>query len=208
MVTLTCKYLSIRSLWTIPFLKKGPAKIIYVGVLLETQLISGLKLRDQKSYSLLYKRYAPALLGIIRRRIKCPVQAEDILQEVFIKISKNIDTYDPSKGKLFTWLARITNNTTLDQVRSRYSRDSCQTDDIDDKICSISVYHHYSLPTDSIGIKDLINTLDPLQRSIIDLVYYKGYTQIEAAEMLQIPLGTLKTRWRYSMISLRHLFNL
>lgn len=195
------------SIWKVPFVNKVPARIISVGQFSEMKFVSDLKLQDHKAYFLLYRKYGPSLYGIIRKKIKCPVISEDALQEAFIKISRNINSYDPEKGRFYTWLARIAKNAAIDQLRCRSARQSCKYDEIDQKIDQIPEHLNCIFDVDTIGLKDLIKTLDPIHQAILDLVYYKGYTHNEAAEELKIPIGTLKTRWRYSMISLRHFFN-
>lgn len=174
---------------------------------IETSLLTGLRKGEQKSIELLYKTYAPALYTIISRIVKIEEIAEDVLQETFLKIWKNIDQYDCSKGKLFTWMVNLAKNTAIDQIRSKHYRNSNQTDVIDDTCLLQKRQHHIHINLDLIGMKQLTENLSPNQKRIIDLFYYEGYTQAEVAEALAIPLGTVKTKIRQAIISLRQYFN-
>ncbi len=85
----------------------------------ESELIQGLKAKDQKVFSYLYDRYSPALYGVALKVLNDESNASDCLQEVFMKIWRNIDRYDESKGRLFTWMLNITRNTAIDTLRSK-----------------------------------------------------------------------------------------
>ncbi|ATL47627.1 RNA polymerase subunit sigma-70 [Chitinophaga caeni] len=165
----------------------------------------GLKAKDQQVFGYLYDHYSPALYGVILKVINDETSASDILQEVFLKIWKSIDRYDTEKGRLFTWMLNIARNTAIDSLRSKAHK-------LDQKIQEISadVYTHTSQLTvqpsiDHLGLSKVLDKLNKEQRKIIDLAYYKGCTQDEIAKILDIPLGTVKTRMRNAIIQLRNL---
>lgn len=85
----------------------------------ELELINLLKLKDSQAFSYLYDNYSSAIWGVIYRMTENSESSEDILQEAFIKIWNNLDNYDSSKGKLFTWMLNITRNLTIDNLRSK-----------------------------------------------------------------------------------------
>ncbi|HEY0031415.1 MAG TPA: sigma-70 family RNA polymerase sigma factor, partial [Bacteroidia bacterium] len=88
----------------------------------EDELIALLKNKDLVAYNALYDNYSAALYGIITRIVPAEEIAEDLLQEVFIKIWKSIDSYDPKKGRLFTWMLNISRNASIDYARSKQSK--------------------------------------------------------------------------------------
>ncbi|RZK52071.1 MAG: sigma-70 family RNA polymerase sigma factor, partial [Pedobacter sp.] len=156
----------------------------------------------------LYKMYAGSLMGIISRIVKFDEVAEDVLQDTFVKIWKSIAQYDSSKGRLFTWMANLAKNAAIDQVRSKNYVNSGKTDDLGDtKVDLIDRRNNVSFNAETIGVRQLMQYLKPDQKNILDLVYFEGYTQMEVAEHLNIPLGTVKTKIRLSILTLRKYFN-
>ncbi|MGY4385016.1 RNA polymerase sigma factor (sigma-70 family) [Pedobacter sp. UYP24] len=172
----------------------------------EQNLVNGIKSGDQKVISMLYNMYAPALYGIISRIIKFDEIAEDVLQETFVKIWKSIDQYQESRGRLFTWMARLAKNTAIDHLRGRGYINTSKNDDIEDASAQIDLKNQLLFNPETIGIRKLTTTLPLSQRAILDLVYFQGYSQSEAAEELNIPLGTVKTRLRMAITVLRTYF--
>lgn len=173
----------------------------------EEKLVADLKEGNERAIRKLYAMYAGSLNGIIRRIIKVDEVAEDVLQETFVKIWKSIAQYDSSKGKLFTWMANVAKNLAIDQVRSKAHYNFCKTDDIHELPIAILDSKTYVVPnTETIGVKQLINHLKPDQQLIIDMIYFQGYTHVQTSEILNIPLGTIKTKIRLSIIHLRKYF--
>jgi RNA polymerase sigma factor (sigma-70 family) len=153
---------------------------------------------------MLYDNYASALLGIINRMVNNLSSAEDILQDVLIKVYTKIDQYDAAKGTLFTWMFNITRSTAIDFLRSKQYRQELQNRQIDTE------FLHNIFPVNSNeqsnGIGKIVEKLEPKYRMIINLVYISGYTQNEVAKMLKIPDGTVKTRARMALQILRKQF--
>ena len=172
----------------------------------ESELIQQLILGDKRGLEKLYKSYSAALLGIISRIVKQPDLAEDVLQETFVKIWKSADQYDAAKGRLFTWMARLARNKAIDHLRSRGELNSLKNDDLNDFTLAVNELHQIHYNPEIIGIRQLMNVLTPEQKAILDLVYFQGYTQLEASQALNIPIGTVKTRIRFSIKVLRSFF--
>jgi len=172
----------------------------------ERNLVASIKLGDQKTISSLYNMYSPALLGIISRIIKFDEIAEDVLQETFVKIWKSIDQYQESKGRLFTWMARLAKNTAIDHLRGRGYLNSCKNSDLDDVSVEVDLNNQLFYNPETIGLKKLTMNLCAPQKAILDLIYFQGYSQSEVAEELNIPLGTVKTRLRMAIATLRKCF--
>ncbi|WP_369410273.1 RNA polymerase sigma factor [Hufsiella ginkgonis] len=173
----------------------------------EEELIAGLLAGDRKAIGTLYDNYSAALYGIILRIVKTEEIAEDILQDTFVKIWRSFERYDASKGRLFTWLANMARNMAIDQVRSKYSRNTKSDERIGEHTASLEIVYNSTKNPDHIGIRTLACRLKPEHQVIVDLVYFQGYTHTEAAEQLQIPVGTLKTRLRVAIRFLRAYFN-
>ena len=85
----------------------------------EQELISLLKSRDNRAFGYLYDNYSAALFGIITQIVGDMELANDVLQEVFINVWRKIETYDPTKGRLFTWMLNIARNASIDILRSK-----------------------------------------------------------------------------------------
>ena len=168
----------------------------------EEQLIELLKGKSEEAFNALYDNYSSALFGIIIKIVNSQEAAQDVLQESFIKIWKSISNYERSKGTLFTWLLNIARNTAIDYNRSKHVKYKIR---MDDEIVSISKNRSESNNFDHIGIKEAIVTLEPEYKEVLDIIYFQGYTQVEASEELNLPLGTLKTRARTAIKLLRGL---
>lgn len=163
----------------------------------EPELVLLLKQRTESVYNYLYNNYAGALYTTILNIVKEPEQASDVLQEVFIKIWKQIDSYDSSKGRLFTWMVNIARNASIDATRSKGFQNSQQNQSLDETVYSNAGVTE--IKTDTIGLRKLVNALKEDQRILVNLAYFEGYTQDEIAKMLNIPLGTVKTRLRTAL---------
>ena len=172
----------------------------------EEELVKALVRKDRDAVGLLYDKYSPFLFGIINRVVNSDEIAEDILQEVFVKVWKNIGSYDSSKGKLITWMANISRNLAIDKIRSKDYKNSKQNQDIENYVNIIEDKRIDSFKPEFVGVKEMLEKLLPEQRVIIDLVYFQGYTQNDASVKLGIPLGTVKTRIRSAIQKLREIF--
>lgn len=171
-------------------------------------LVAALQRKDRSAFEYLYDHYSGALLGVISRIIKKEELAEEILQDVFLKVWDRIETYDASKGKLFTWMLNIARNQAIDKTRSKEFSKGKKTDDIETLVSKVDKREFSETKVEAIGLQDLLNSLPEEQRFVIDQHYLKGYTQAEMAEEFNLPLGTVKTRMRLAMIELRNLLKI
>ena len=162
-----------------------------------------LRQRNEHSFGYLYDNYSGALLGIIAAIVPDEETARDVLQEVFINIWKNIGSYDPVKGRLFTWMLNIARNASIDKLRSRSYQDSLKNQPVSSSQES-NVTSMATLPqiVDT-GLKKVLSRLKEEYRVLIDLSYFQGYTHDEISKILGIPLGTVKTRLRTALTHLR-----
>jgi RNA polymerase sigma-70 factor (ECF subfamily) len=173
----------------------------------EEELIQGIREGDRNFISILYDNYSGALNGVICKMVKNDEFAEDLLQETFVKIWQSFGQYKESKGRLFTWMLSIARFHVLDQMKSKSYRNSLRNERISSLPMTLDDQYSSSNNPDTIGVRQMAGNLQPKYKAIIDLIYFKGYTQSEAAEELNIPLGTVKTRVRAAVNELRLLFN-
>ena len=167
-------------------------------------LIESLRSRETSALSLLYDKYSGALFGAILRVVHSNEIAEEVLQDTFTKVWRNFDSYDTSKGRLFTWLINIARNSAIDATRQKgFNR---QNQPLENVVNSIETPRSASLNPEAIDMRQLTDKLSPEYKDLIDLIYFQGYTQSEAAETLNIPLGTVKTRVRTAMVRLKEFF--
>jgi RNA polymerase sigma-70 factor (ECF subfamily) len=171
----------------------------------EEELVRSLKQNSQKAFEYLYDNYSGSLMGVITKIIKDTEKSEDILQDAFLKIWRKIGDYDPSKGRLFTWMVNIARNTAIDQFRKGKN---IWLEDIDESIGAVDKKASFQPEMSLFDIKGLTDKLKTDRKVLIDMVYFQGYTQEEAADILQIPLGTAKSRIRTALQDLKTIFKI
>jgi RNA polymerase sigma factor (sigma-70 family) len=170
--------------------------------------VEGLRHKNQATLDYLYDHYSGALYGIIVRIVRREEVAEEVLQDVFLKIWDKVESYDPTKGRLFTWMLNLARNQAIDKTRSKEISKGRKTDDIDNLVNKIDNAEHSELAVDSIGLKEVLDRLPEVQRFVVEHLYLKGYSQSELAKEFDIPLGTVKTRLRLGMIELRSILKI
>jgi RNA polymerase sigma factor (sigma-70 family) len=175
--------------------------------LTEEQLVLSLRNHEKIAIEALYDMYSASLFGVISRIVTDTAIAEDVLQETFVKIWHSFSSYSTEKGRLFTWMVNIARNLAIDKIRSKDFKNQNKNQDLENTVNSIDEQRSTVYKPELMGVKDLVETLRPEQKSIIDLVYFKGYTHVEAADELGVPLGTIKTRLRMGIQQLRKYFN-
>lgn len=169
----------------------------------ESELVSLLKSRDSKAFSYLYDNYSGSLFTIIAQFVEDMDVANDVLQEVFINIWRKIETYDPAKGRLFTWMLNIARNAAIDTLRSKSYQNTQKNQSLPENDNWATTGKLSVLNIDNIGLKKVVERLKKEYRVLIELAYFKGYTHEEIAQIEDIPLGTVKTRIRNALTQLR-----
>lgn len=162
-----------------------------------------LKHRDNKAFGYLYDNYSGALYSIILQILSDVELANDVLQEVFINIWRKIDSYDQTKGRLFTWMLNIARNASIDTLRSKTYQNDRKNQPMPGAVDEQISGQTAQMNIDNIGFRKVLGQLKEDQRVLIDLAYFKGYTHEEIATLQNIPLGTVKTRIRNALIQLR-----
>jgi RNA polymerase sigma-70 factor (ECF subfamily) len=177
-------------------------------------LIARLAAGDTAALSLLYDRYAGAVYSLVARIVGDRQVAEDLLQEVFVRVWQRAGTFQGARGKPLTWVLGIAHNLAIDEVRRRRRR-PLEADDRDEEGQLIALQALPSVDSDPSDLawerlrrEQIVAALAQLpeaQRILIELAYFEGYTQSQLAARLGEPLGTIKTRMRLAAQKLREL---
>lgn len=170
-------------------------------------LITALQQKDVRAFEALYHMYSASISGVIYSILRDRALADEVLQDVFVKVWHSAASYDAGKGRFFTWILNIARNAAIDKTRSREYKASGKNLDSDLFVDILHDGDQLDKKTDAIGIKKYIGQLADKCKDLIAAIYFKGYTQKETAELLDIPIGTVKTRNRNCINDLRTLLN-
>jgi len=160
---------------------------------------------DQAAFAELYDQTAPRVLGLVKRLLKDHAQSEEVTQEVFLEIWQNATRFDSARGSAASWMLTMAHRRAVDRIRaSQAGRDR------DLKIGVRDLETDYDSVTESVEIRieherveRALGRLTELQRQAVKLAYYGGLSHSEVAKLLDVPIGTVKTRLRDGMIRLR-----
>jgi len=166
----------------------------------ETALVYQLQSKKETAFNQLYNLYAPTLFNTIKKNVSCMLSAEDILQNVFVKIWLNIEQYQIDKGSLITWMISIARNESIDYLRSKHAKSIKVTTEITG--CQLAAKTFMDPRINRIDLLISLALLPERSRKIIDL-YNNGYTSKELSNLLNIPEGTVKTILKRSFTRLR-----
>jgi RNA polymerase sigma-70 factor (ECF subfamily) len=176
----------------------------------DDELMDRLGRRDIGAFEALYDRYGDLVFSVALRVVGDTYVAEDIAQDVFLRVWRRPEQFDLNRGKFVTWLLSVTRNRSIDERRSRGRRlrhEALPAADEDDVIPSGNDRDDPALATvvafDRQAVRDAMVGLPPEQKLAIHLAYFGGLTQQEIANQLGQPLGTVKTRIRLGMQKMR-----
>lgn len=160
---------------------------------------------DQRAFASLYDLMAARVLGLTRRVLRDQAQSEEVAQEIFLEIWQNATKFDAGKGSATTWIMTMTHRRAVDRVRAaQASRDRDTRIGIRDYAADYdNVSESVEVKLEHERVEKAMARLTDLQRQAVTLAYYGGFSHSEVAEMLHIPVGTIKTRLRDGMIRLR-----
>lgn len=166
------------------------------------EIVELINLRDRIGFNLLYDQFTPLVFGVCHKFVSNKEAAEDLVQETFIKVWKNISQFDPDKASFSTWLLNIARYTAIDYLRSKSYKQQLKNQNLENseyqyEVSAICYFEERA------ELQRLIATLAYKYRIVLNLIYFAGYTQEETAELLNIPLGTVKTRTRFAIQTLR-----
>lgn len=172
----------------------------------DDSLMARVAIGDDDALLALYDRHGSRVYGLALRMLRDPLSAEEITQDVFMKVKSRARTYSAQRGVLIVWLLTITRNAALDQIRFQNRRPPLDDDDPDETWLSLA---DAASNTDEARWRSLafaLRSLEENRRQAIELAYYHGLSHSEIAEHLGCPIGTVKTRLRLGMQDLRRIW--
>ncbi|OAS22745.1 RNA polymerase sigma factor [Paenibacillus oryzisoli] len=172
----------------------------------DRQLMHLVSQKDSEALETLYDRYEQMIYNFAFRIVKDAMAAEEVMQELFMRVWNGSENYDHAQGRLTSWMFAITRNIAIDHLRRRSSRTAQQTVDRDhlnlirdkdttEEIVELRIIGEH--------VKEALQGLNPDQQEVVDMIYYQGMTQQEVADLASIPLGTVKSRVRLAMKQLQ-----
>lgn len=168
-------------------------------------MVNLLREGNEQAFAYLYDNYSKALAGIIHTYTESTEETEDILQSCFIKIWNNFSQYDASKSRLYTWMINIVRNACIDYTRSKSYKNKSKNRSLENIVYDTSSKQVHYDNHDHIGLDTLMNKLKEEHQLVIRMAYFDGFTHEEVSKQLNMPLGTVKTKIRQAILSLREM---
>ena len=172
----------------------------------EEELVMLLQQRQQQAFEYLYDNYSGALFQLIVSIIPDREFAKDVLQDIFIKIWNQIGSYDATKGRLFTWMLNISRNASIDKLRNKSYKNAQKNRAFTEDVYDAGGKEIINI--DHIGLRRMVHTLKDEWKEPLELSYFQGFTQEEISKMLNLPIGTIKTRLRAALKELRKIMTI
>jgi RNA polymerase sigma-70 factor, ECF subfamily len=173
------------------------------GAPADLSIVTGLKTGDQGAMAELYDRYSSVVYAVALRVLGDTGAAEDVLQEVFLQLWRNPHAFDAARGNLSSWLAVVARNRAIDSLRKRRPET-----DIEDVVLSVApdFAGEAERARAAAKVRGVMGSMAPAQRGALEMAYWEGMSHSEIAEKTGEPLGTIKTRIRAGLITLRKAF--
>ena len=169
----------------------------------DTYLLSQVQRGDEQAMASLYDRYSKVVYSVALRVLRDPSSAEDVLQEIFMQIWRNPDSFIATRGSLGGWLAVVSRNRSIDALRRRRPMDSVEDVALTSP-CNLGDEAERNIMMEKARL--VIHKLPAEQRKTLEMAFFDGLTHSEIAEMTGDPLGTVKTRIRSALLTLRKAF--
>lgn len=170
----------------------------------DTTLLDRVRRGDEAAMAVLYDRYSKVVYSVSLRVLREPASAEDVLQEIFMQVWRNPGTFLETKGSLGGWLAVVARNRSIDTLRRKKPTDQVE---------EVALASPFNLAVESERnfmmerARAAIVHLPQEQRKTLEMAFFDGLTHTEIAEMTGDPLGTVKTRIRSALLTLRKAFS-
>ncbi len=186
-------------------LRRSPRLVAEPGVTTLEELLGLVARGDSPAFELLFDRVANSVFGVIRRVLRDPAQSEEVAQEVLLEVWRTATRFDEERGSATTWIHTMAHRRAIDRVRSAQA-----AHDREEKVALRDHEPPFDVVADRVEarleqeqVRRCLEGLTQLQRESVTLAYYAGHTYREVAELLDVPLGTVKTRMRDGLIRLR-----
>jgi RNA polymerase sigma-70 factor (ECF subfamily) len=169
----------------------------------DASLLALVQSGDEQAMASIFDRYSKVVYSVALRVLRDPAAAEDVLQEIFMQIWRNPDSFTAARGSLGGWLAVVSRNRSIDALRRKRP-----TDSVDDIVLASSYNLAAEAERNSLmeRARGVITQLPTEQRKTLEMAFFDGLTHSEIAEMTGDPLGTVKTRIRSALLTLRKAF--
>jgi RNA polymerase sigma-70 factor (ECF subfamily) len=180
-------------------------------------LVESIARGDTRALELIYERYSRGVYSLALRLLSDGSSAEEVVQETFLKLWRQPQAYQPNRGRLLSWLLGVAHHRAVDvlrrrqlEQRHRVTPSHSETDNLADLIDNLGLASNEADPASQAdgfdqraAIARALGSLPVEQRVPLELAYYRGMTQFEVATLLDVPLGTIKTRMRLGLQQLR-----
>jgi RNA polymerase sigma-70 factor (ECF subfamily) len=167
----------------------------------DAELLRAVARGDEPSFARVYDRYSPILLGLLLRILRSRAEAEDILQEVFLQVWQQARSFDPDRGRAFTWLVTLARSRAIDRLRASDSRERAAQRSTEEAPPPVAPARDWAdeeaiRAERAAAVRSALEELPEEQRQVLVLAYLEGMSQSEIAAAKNQPLGTVKTRTR------------
>lgn len=174
----------------------------------DRELLERIGRGDERAFAVVYSRYADLVYSVSLRVLRDAATAQDVAQDVFLRVWREPWRFEPERGKFAVWLASVTRNRALDMVRSQGRRRAVEyrpPEDAPEPVDGSAEDPQLAaeVASDTRLVRAAMSSLPEEQRRVVELAYFDGLSQREISERLQVPLGTVKTRARLAMQKLR-----
>jgi RNA polymerase sigma factor (sigma-70 family) len=171
----------------------------------DTHLMNRIALHDEQAFRLLYQQYGKPVYSLAYRILQNSSQAEEVTQDIFLKVWRQNTRWDSDKGTLKNWILAITQFTAIDHLRRERRQPALHPETLDD-LEQTHVFATEGGWQDGVVLRTLIDQLPKDHVALIELAFFQGLTHMEIADRTRLPLGTVKTRLRSSLQRLRELW--
>ena len=168
----------------------------------DPELATRLAASEVEAIRTLYERHGKLAYSLAVRILGDPGRAEDVVQDAFMRVWTYSSSFDANRGSLRTWLLTTVRNRAIDYLRGQFGQERSELElslNVPARGAGSDPWREVSESLERQAVREALNSLPPHQRQVVELAYYGGYTQREIAEMVQVPLGTIKGRTRLAL---------
>ena len=188
---------------------QGTPALTAIADPIDQDLLRQIVLRDEHALAAFYDRHSRLVYSVALRVLRTSSEAEEVLQEAFVRVWSRADTYEPKLGAPAAWLTRIARNCAIDRLRAKKVRqfvdapapepDATPIEPSTNITPEVVLAHS----TKAFVVRGALNALPATQRTLIEAAFFDGYTHQELSERFEMPLGTVKARIRTGLLALR-----